>query len=419
MSFSPVSLGTGLAVATLPARLIRDGFRDEGADRAPVLPEALRTLEARFDVSVMDLPSGLTRIRVQVDGESDWTGTVSGTGIEFLPADGTAVDAELSADAETWDQCAADPHSAMPAFRDGRLRVRRNVHLAVGFLAAASGERGPERALFTRVETSAGELSVLSAGQGEPLICLHGLGATKSSFLDTVSALSGERRVIAVDLPGFGDSDKPVRAAYDAPYFAAIVIELMDELGIERADFAGNSMGGRVALELGLSHPERVGRLVLLAPALAWLRGRHGRFLLKGPLTKLGFIQPAPRLIVDPLVRALVPNHDENWIAAGIDEFLRAFLTPRGRVAFYESARNIYLDEPHGEDGLWRRLEGLRPPAMFVWGNQDQLVPIGFRRHVELALDSARHVELECGHVPHVELPERTHAEISAFLRTA
>lgn len=416
MNISPVSIGTGLA-ATLPNQLF-GGFRD-GTGRAPSPPEALQIMAGRFDSGVMDIAGGSARIRVEVEGDSGWDAMVAGAEVGFVPSGGQAADAELRASPETWAEIAGDPYRTMPAFREGRLEVRRNVHLAVGFLAAVSGNRGPQRPVFSRVGTSAGQLSVLTAGEGEPLICLHGLGATKSSFLNTVSALADERLVIAVDLPGFGDSDKPLRAAYDAPYFAGIVVELMDELRIERADFAGNSMGGRIALELGLSHPDRVGSLVLLAPALAWLRGRHGRFMLKGPLAKLGFLQPAPRLIVDPLVRTLIPGSRENWIAAGIDEFLRAFHSPRGRVAFYESARNIYLDEPHGEDGLWKRLESLVPPAMFVWGNQDQLVPIGFRRHVELALGSAHPVELDCGHVPHVEMPERAHAEISAFLGRA
>jgi pimeloyl-ACP methyl ester carboxylesterase len=98
-----------------------------------------------------------------------------------------------------------------------------------------------------------------------------------------------------------------------------------------------------------------------------------------------------------------------------VDEFLRAYLTPRGRAAFYQAARNIYLDEPHGDTGFWKRLERMSPEALFVWGRQDRLVPIGFMKHVERALPRARHVELDCGHVPQVEAPERTHRAIREF----
>ncbi len=70
-----------------------------------------------------------------------------------------------------------------------------------------------------------------------------------------------------------------------------------------------------------------------------------------------------------------------------MDEFLRSYYKPRGRAAFYAAARNIYLDAPLGDDGFWSRLETMEPDSLFVWGRQDTLVPIGFRRHVE---DAAR-----------------------------
>ena len=129
----------------------------------------------------------------------------------------------------------------------------------------------------------------------------------------------------------------------------------------------------------------------------------------------LGLVQPAPKVITEPIVRNLVPGGSDGWSAAGVDEFLRSFLTPRGRVAFYEAARNIYLDEPHGEEGLWTRLAGLSPPSLFVWGLHDQLVPIAFMKHVERTLPSARHLELDCGHVPQLEAPEETHGAILEF----
>ena len=147
-------------------------------------------------------------------------------------------------------------------------------------------------------------------------------------------------------------------------------------------------MGGRVAIEVGLLEPERVGKIALLSPALAWLRDRQWRWLLQVPLPKLGLIQPAPRAITEAIVRRLVPGGDDGWSAAGVDEFVRSYLTPRGRHAFYEAARNIYLDEPHGDEGLWTRLERLGPETLFVWGRHDQLVPISFMRYVEEALPS-------------------------------
>ena len=389
---------------------------ESGAGRGQEGPPAqLAELVARFDPDVIDIPGGSARIRLGVEGLPEWDAVITDHGVDLSPAGGERFDAELVADEETWKQIAADIGFGMSAFSDSALRVRRNLHLGIGFLAATSGIVDPGRMEFAAVDTPAGRISTLTAGQGDPVVCLHGLGGTKASFLTTIEALSAEHRVIGVDLPGFGDSDKPLDAPYDAPWFAETVIGLLDELGIDQAHLVGNSMGGRVAIEAGLLYPERVRSMVLLAPALAWLRDRRWRWLLRGPLPKLGLIQPAPRVITEPLVRGLVPGGSEGWTAAGIDEFLRSFLTPRGRVAFYESARNIYMDEPHGEQGLWTRMESLTPPALFVWGRKDTLVPIGFRKHVERVLPQASQLELDCGHVPQMEEPRTTHEAMASF----
>jgi pimeloyl-ACP methyl ester carboxylesterase len=375
----------------------------------------LAALIERFEPEVMDLSGGTARIRLIVDGESEWDALIEEGEISIEPATAAQPDALLSAGAETWERVANDVRGGMSAFRAGRMRIRQNLHLGVGFLAATSGITDERRLRFASLQTRVGTISTLAAGEGDPVICVHGLGATKASFLPTVAALADHHRVIAMDLPGFGESDKPISAPYDAPYFARAVTALLDRLEIDRAHLVGNSMGGRVSIEMGLREPERVGRIALLSPALAWLRDRRWRWLLSAPLPKLGLIQPAPRVITEPIVRNLVPGGNDGWSAAGVDEFLRSYLTPRGRVAFYEAARNIYLDEPHGEDGLWQRLAGMQPGCLFVWGRHDQLVPIGFRKHVERALPAARHLELDCGHVPQMEAPGQTHPAILDF----
>ena len=216
--------------------------------------------------------------------------------------------------------------------------------------------------------------------------------------------------MIAVDLPGFGDSAKPVRAAYDAPYFAGVLAEVLDAAGVEHAHVVGNSMGGRIGIEMALTMPARVDRLVLLSPAMAWLRPRRWAPVVKLMRPELSLV-PMP---VEPVVRRLFPAN--GWAAAGMDEFLRAYKTPRGRHAFNAAARNIYLDEPHGDDGMWSRLASLQQDSLFIWGRKDSLVPIAFMKHVERTLPAARHLELDCGHVPQVERPRETHAAIRDFL---
>jgi pimeloyl-ACP methyl ester carboxylesterase len=375
----------------------------------------LDRLVGRFDPSIFDVGRQRARLRIEGAAGSDAR--------EVLIEDGTATvtaprrerpDAVLSADPDTWREIAEDLRGGMDAFRRGRLRIRQDLHLGVGFLAATAPADVEHRLSFRQVETAAGTISTTEAGAGEPVILLHGLGATKASFLPSIATLARTHRPIAIDLPGFGDSAKPVMGSYDAPFFARAVVALLDALGIERAHLVGNSMGGRVAIEVGLRSPERSGRLVLLSPSLAWLRSRPWAPVLRLVPTQLGVIQPAPRAIVEHIVRRAIPGSDNEWTAAGIDEFLRSYLTPQGRAAFYAAARNIYLEEP---DQFWSRLRSLQPDALFVWGRHDSVVPIGFARHVREALPNAAHLELDSGHVPQLERPRETHQAMVEFLR--
>jgi pimeloyl-ACP methyl ester carboxylesterase len=381
-------------------------------------PSGIVALADRFDPDVIDIPGGRARIRLEVAEEAAWDAVIDHSGVVLEPAAREVEpNALLQADASTWREVATDVRAGMDAFRRGRLRIRRSLHLGVGFLAATNASTGPGRLRFETLDTRrAGRISIFSAGLGDTVLCLHGLGGTKASFLPTVAALAENYRVVALDLPGFGESDKPIGAPYDAAWFARAAFETLNALGVERAHLIGNSMGGRVAIEAGLVDRQRVGGLVLLSPALAWLRERRWAPVVRVMRPELGLIQMAPRSVVEGVVRRLIPGAADGWAAAGVDEFLRAYLTPRGRAAFYAAARNIYLDEPHGANGFWSRLAELSPDTLFVWGRHDRLVPIGFRKHVERTLPRARHVELECGHVPQLERPRETHAAIRDFL---
>jgi pimeloyl-ACP methyl ester carboxylesterase len=385
------------------------------------LRPALDRLVSRFDPSVFDVGRSLVRLRIQAgDGAEDRHGesydVVIENGAARLTAMRGGADAILTADGGTWEEIAKDVRGGMTAFRKGRLKIRRDLHLGVGFLAATSHVTGPGRLRIRTVDTNAGGLSTIEAGTGEPVLMIHGLGATKASFLPTLEALSPSHRAIAVDLPGFGDSDKPLWAAYDAPFFARAMVALLDALELERTHIVGNSMGGRVALELGLHHADRVGRLVLLAPSMPWLKARPWAPYLRLVPTQLGVFQPAPRPIVEWIVNQVVPGSGTEWTTAGIDEFMRSYLTPHGRAAFYAAARNIYLEAPRGSNGLWTRLPELQSEALFVWGRKDNVVPIGFARHVREEVPHAVHLELDCGHVPQLERPRETHEAMRRFL---
>jgi pimeloyl-ACP methyl ester carboxylesterase len=368
--------------STLPA------WRSGNSDR--VIAKSVHALAERYDAGAVDPPL-TARVR--------------------LTADGDRPDAVISGSPTAWRR-AANGSGGLAALGRGGLRMRHNLHAATAFLAATAGDRGSARLRLETVETPHGPIATAQAGTGPPLLAVHGLGGTKASFLPTLTLLRDTHRVVAVDLPGFGDSVKPLRAPYDAPYFAGVMTAVLDALEIDRAHVAGNSMGGRIALEMALAASDRIDRLVLLSPAMAWLRPRRWAPVVRMLRPELTMV-PMP---VEGIVRRLVPGGSDGWAAAGVDEFMRAFSTPRGRHAFGAVLRNIYLDRPHGDDGLWSRLAGMTHESLFVWGRRDRLVPIGFMRHVERTFPAARHLELECGHVPQVERPLETHDAMRAFL---
>jgi pimeloyl-ACP methyl ester carboxylesterase len=310
------------------------------------------------------------------------------------------------------------------AFLKGELEVRGNLSLALE-LESMFAHATPSTDGWPRtIHVMAGRLrwSVLAAGplDAPPLLLLHGLGATKASFLPTLADLSRDFRVYACDLLGFGDSAKPV-ASYDAPWFAARVRDLLDALGIGTAGLIGNSMGGRIAIETALRHPDRVRGIVLLCPALAFLRFRQFVPVVRFLRPELSLVPVRPRRsTVLTTMRGIMAHPEKipaSWFEAGVDEFFRVYAKPRGRMAFYAAARNIYLDEPNGQTGFWTRLATLRVPAHFVFGRLDPLIPAGFAPRVADAVPKAG-VEVfeDCGHVPQFEQPERTNDLARALL---
>jgi pimeloyl-ACP methyl ester carboxylesterase len=353
-----------------------------------------------------------------------WTLRLGDGRMEVAAGAPEAPDARIETDPATVAGIVEGARSGVEAFLEGDLRVRGNLALALRMDAMLGPEQGdPRWPRFGSVRAAGTTTAYLEAGEGPPVLLLHGLGATNASMLPTMLDLARDHRVVAPDLPGFGESGKPVRS-YHAAFFARWLRDLLARLRLDRVHVVGNSMGGRVAIEAGLRFPERIDRLVLLAPAPAFIRGREYVRIVRWLRPELAMI-PIPlrhRMVVGSIRRLFSdPSRlPAAWYDAAADEFLRVFRTPRGRIAFFSAARQIYLEEPHGHRGFWDRLPALERPSLFVWGERDRLVPARFAPHVERALPAATSVVLpDCGHVPQYELPERTNLMIREFLGAA
>ncbi len=333
-------------------------------------------------------------------------------------------DVTIGTDSFTWLRLRQGDLSGTEAFSARSLYVRGNLDLAVGFegLFHLPNGRAPLQRVHD-VHVGRTRISTLTMGEGPDILLLHGLGATKASFFETAAALSRAHRVHAVDLPGFGSSSKPTFAAYDAGYFADAVLGVMDALEIERAHLVGNSLGGRVAIEVGLRRPERIGAIGLLCPAVAFLRrGYH-------PIVRL--LRPELGVLPHRFARGTVANQfwglfadrdqvDPSVADVVVEEFQRIYGSAGARLAFLSAARNVYLERPFGREGFYPRLAGLQPPALFVWGSHDKLIPSAFSRHVSEWLPGAEQIVLDaCGHVPQVERPAQTNGLLQRFFARA
>jgi pimeloyl-ACP methyl ester carboxylesterase len=329
-------------------------------------------------------------------------------------------DVTLGTDTDTWLRLRQGQFSGLEAFQRRLLSVRGNVDLAIAFEGLFRLPNGrPPLLRIHDVPVGRHRVSTLRMGSGPDVLLLHGLGGTRASLFETAAALSSRYTVHAPDLPGFGSSCKPATGAYTSGWFARIILGLMDELQIPQAHIVGNSMGGRIAIEVGLNAPERVGALGLLCPAVAFIRrGLHPIVRVLRP--EWGFLPHGfRRTTVAKQFWSMFYDRDVIDPAVGdvmVDEFRRIYHSPGARYAFLSSARNIYLEAAYGRGGFYERLSKLSPPSLFVWADHDRLIPAGFATHVRRALPSAEQVVLEsCGHVPQVECAEQTNHLLMDF----
>lgn len=246
-----------------------------------------------------------------------------------------------------------------------------------------------------------------------PLVLIHGLGNEADTWRHVIPRLASRFRVIALDLPGFGRSDKP-RRAYTVPFFCDTLIELLDALGIARTGLVGHSLGAVIAHFAALQRPDRVERLVLvdgglLAPSQ------------KLDVATLLFLMPGVgeglyrrfQKDADAAYRSLEPYYAH---LDGLPESERAFLYRRvnervaddaQRRAFFSAFRRLALWLPRQQGGLRERLANLAVPTLVVWGEADRVNPVANGRALAEAQPSARLVVVPgAGHNVQEEQPQ-------------
>jgi 2-hydroxymuconate-semialdehyde hydrolase len=266
------------------------------------------------------------------------------------------------------------------------------------------------------VPTPAGRLFVHRGGQGAPLVLIHGWMMSHWYFRPVLEALAKTREIIALDLPGYGESDRPAPDAYsyDLPTLADTVADVMRTLGVARADVLGHSMGGGTALTLAARHPALVERLIVVA----------------GAVYRLPDLPPAAKLALVPGVGPLLFRHvygrrdfaracrqfsvrdgrclDDEWI----DYFWARMCRAGGKDAAYACMSMLSALADHNADP-----GRVRAPTLIIWGDEDRLIPLAHGRRLAQSVAGAQLAVVPAsGHMPFIERPEEFLRVLRPFL---
>ncbi len=252
----------------------------------------------------------------------------------------------------------------------------------------------------------------VDAGQGPAIVLIHGINASHKSFAGWMRELAPNYRVVAVDLPGHGLTGPDSRGRYSWREMAEMVHGLTAALGLERFVLCGNSLGGAVAAELALLHPERVRALVLIGaiggpeigPKPPPLR------VLSRPLLGRLFSIMTPRAIVRHVLASTYADAMK-LTEADIDATYDLTLRAGNRRA----ARQVLLKG--GDQGLAARIGGIRVPTLLLWGDGDTwAIPSRGKWYAE-HIPGAKLVRFaNLGHLPMAEDPVVTAKALRDFL---
>lgn len=251
-------------------------------------------------------------------------------------------------------------------------------------------------------------LHVSEAGAGPALVLLHGVTATHVNWEHTIPAFAARWRVVAPDLPGHGRSAKP-DAPYTIDFYAGVIRSLGRVLGIDEAVVVSNSLGGQIAVEIGLAYPSWTRALVLVAPAGGFGSVTQGLRFALGPLAGARALRVALPWALDRCF------HDPTGAAcARRRRLLAERLASDDYPAF---ARAVSRSIVGALAGARQPLDALTQPTLVVWGRHDRIIGPAASRRVLRNVPHARLAMLErSGHLPMVEQPDDFNRLMAEFL---
>jgi pimeloyl-ACP methyl ester carboxylesterase len=260
-------------------------------------------------------------------------------------------------------------------------------------------------------------LAVREAGKGKPILLIHGLGASSYTWRSITPPLAKTNRVIAIDLKGFGDSEKPLDDAYSIADQARLVQDYMARRDLRGVTLVGHSFGGAVAMAVALDDANavrpRIEKLVLI-DSLAYEQPIPFFFkVLQTPIIgELGMsLIPADVQIAKAL--AVAYHHDERVKDETIATYATPLQTEGGRHALLRTVESLMNEKAEVYAARYR---SLKTPTLLIWCAHDRIVPLRFGKRLWQDLPNAKiDVIEECGHIPQEEEPGETLAAIQGF----
>jgi pimeloyl-ACP methyl ester carboxylesterase len=264
------------------------------------------------------------------------------------------------------------------------------------------------------VTASGVRLRVAESGVGPTVVLIHGLFVDHTSWDRVTELMTGRFRVIAPDLPGFGESEKPPpnRFPYGVDAFAEAIADLYAGLELGRAAVVGHGLGGAVALTLTARHPELVSRLILVDPLCYSAYPRLLRRVASTPFVG-GFVfkQLWGRALFRSHFRKTMLSEGATVDPQRIDAYYQTFNSPAARGSALATLRNTVDTRP-----IVAQTSRIQTPSLVLWGRSDRLYPVSFGQRLSREIRGARFELIDTGHAPQEERPEELAAHISRFL---
>ena len=262
-------------------------------------------------------------------------------------------------------------------------------------------------------------IAYLDVGAGPPVILIHGFGGSMWQWEQQQRALSQHFRVLTLDLPGAGLSDKP-EIDYRPDQMLDFFVGFMDAVNIPQATLVGNSMGAGLAMGMALAHPTRVAKLVLIDGL-----PQHVMEKLTSPSVRRAIETSAPSwlvsfgnmlfggLMTESVLREIV--HDQALLTPAVIERSNR---NRQRPGLIKPLMTVRENLPLWESGFATRVGEITHPTLVIWGEEDRVFPIAVGDELHQTIKGSRFIRIpKAGHIPQWERPDLVNQELITFIQ--